>query len=234
MFFVFQIVSPFIAAWAAYQYATIPLLLVSALMFFLMKCVGQVITYHRVLGHKTHVMHPWVEFVCTALGFYGSLITPVAWCAMHINHHKYADTWKDPHPPTLLGWKAAFAVFWNDSGPNSGDLKTAARLQRNKICMFFEKYYWPLLVLPFALLAVSTTAFWFVYFIPLTLSFWSLHITVFGHDQTGPKYMGLLYGIVSMGEHHHKWHHDHPNDTTGEGWLDTIINLITIRPVKKS
>jgi len=174
-------------------------------------------------------MHPVVEAICTTLGFYGGLITPIGWCSMHINHHKFADTWKDPHPPTLLGWKALFSVFWNDSGPNSGDLKTIYRLSKNKICVFFEKYYWPLLFAPLLLFLISPQAFWFGFLIPSVLSTWSLHITVLGHDQTGPKYKGLLYGFISMGEHHHKWHHDHPNDTSGEGLINNIIKMIAVK-----
>lgn len=125
-----------------------------------------------------------------------------------------------------LGPKALFAIFWNDSGPNSGDLKTMVRLKKNFSASFFDKYYWPLLFVPLLLLLISPAAFWFVFFVPLTLSFWSLHMTVYGHDESGPKYKGLLYGFLSMGEHHHKWHHDHPADTTGEGWINSIILLI--------
>lgn len=232
IFAAFQIIGPFISIWALYQYATLPLVITALIMFFLFKCIGHVITYHRILCHSTHKMHPVVEFICTGLGFYGGLISPVGWCAMHVNHHKYADTWKDPHPPTLLGWKALFAIFWNDSGPTSGDKRTVLRLKRNPIANFYDVYYWPLLALPFTLLLISPQIFFFVFFIPMIMSLWSLHMTVYGHDESGPKYKGLIYGILSMGEHHHKWHHDHPNDTSGEGWLHNLIELIATRNKK--
>ena len=152
MFTAFQVVSPFIALWALITYGTFPLIALTLVVFFLMKCVGHVIFYHRIITHNTHVVHPIVRWIGTALGFYGSLITPISWAAMHINHHKYADTWKDPHPPTLLGWKAMFSIYWNDAGPNSGDLKTVVRLRKDKPSMFFEKYYWSALIIPSVLL----------------------------------------------------------------------------------
>lgn len=221
-----QLVGPVVLLWAVYYYSTISLLLLSLVMFFLFKCIGQVITYHRILCHKTHEMHPIIKFIGTGLGFYGSLVSPIGWSAMHINHHKFADTWKDPHPPTLLGWKTMFSIFWNDSGPTSGDLRTILRLKKDPIANFYDTYYWPLLFLPVLLLVISPQAFLFGFWIPMVMSVWSLYLTVYGHDKDGPKYMGILYGILSMGEHHHKWHHDHPADTRGEGWIHNILEVL--------
>ena len=228
-----QIIGPIVSVWALYYYATLPLLALSLVMLFLFKCIGQVVTYHRIICHKSHEMNPVVKFICTGLGFYGSLFSPIGWCAMHINHHKFADTWQDPHPPTLLGWKALFSVFWNNSGPTSGDLKTILRLKKDPICNFYDKYYWPILLAPLALFLISPEAFLFAFWIPMVLSVWSLYLTVYGHDEEGPKYKGLLYGILSMGEHHHKWHHDHPADTRGEGWLHNLIELLATNKRKR-
>lgn len=228
--FAFQVLGPFISAWALWQYTTLPLLLLTAVMFFLFRCVGAVITFHRILGHRTHKMHPWVEFVCTALGFYGSLSSPIEFCASHVHHHKYTDTWDDPHPYKLMGWKVMFPIFWNNSGPNGGDVRTVVRLLRNKNAKFFHTYYWYLLPLPLLLLFISPQIFFFGYFIPMTLTLWSLGLSTLNHDENGGKYMGILFGILTGGEHHHKWHHDNPGDTTGEGWLNNIIELIAYKP----
>lgn len=233
--FIAQITTPFIAAWAIIYYATIPLIVLSLIMWFLMRCIGSVITYHRIHGHNTHTMHPIVETICTALGFYGSLSSPMQFCSVHTLHHKYVDTEKDPHPYNLLGWKILFPIFWNNSGTQAGDLRTVARLRKNKIANFFHEYYWPLLLVPFLLTLISWQIFLFAYVVPLAMTLISLAISTLNHDKEGgPKYMGELFGILTLGEHHHKWHHDHPNDTTGEGWLNTVIELIAKkREIKK-
>lgn len=232
--FAVQVTAPFIALWMVWQYATWPLMILSLAVFFMMRCIGATIMYHRILSHNTHTMHPVVAFICTAFGFYGSLTAPVSFCAAHESHHKYSDTARDPHPPLLIGWRACFPLFWNGDKPTDGlDLRTIARLRRNKIANFFDKYYWYLIALPFLLLFVSPQAYMFGYFVPMAMAMAVIPLTTLNHDSNGPKNMGTLYGIITGGEHMHKWHHEHPYDTTGEGWLNTIICLIATKNTKR-
>jgi stearoyl-CoA desaturase (Delta-9 desaturase) len=224
-----QVITPFLLVWALIYYATIYWVLASFLVFSLLRGIGLTITYHRILTHNTHRMHPIVEFVGTSLGFYGSLSAPMAFCATHNTHHRYVDTEKDPHPNKIIGWKAIFPLFWNGDAPTYGyDLRTVARLKKNKNVMFFERYYWFLLPLPFLLLLISVEAFLFLYLVPLSLSLIGLAFSVFNHDENGPKTMNWLFGLITMGEHKHEWHHNNPGDTSGEGLLNTVVELITI------
>ena len=228
-----QLICPIIAAWAIYTYATLPWLIAAVAMFFLMRTVGGVITYHRIHSHRTHTMNPIMEFIGTALGFYGSFTSPVEFCATHNNHHKYVDSHKDPHPHTIIGWRTLFPLLWNESGIKDGDIRTVVRLRKNKITNLFYEHFWLMLTLPFLLLLVSVQAYFFLYFIPFTFSIWSAAFSTFNHDENGPKNMGFWYGIMSGGEHWHKWHHDHPYDTSGEGWLNTAADFIATKRVVK-
>lgn len=228
---VIQLTSPFIAIWALIYYATLPWILVSLAMFFLMRVVGGAITYHRIHNHRTHTMHPVMEFMCTAFGFYGSFVPPLQFCVSHDNHHKYHDTDKDPHPYSLNGWRILFPLLWNDNA-ESKNLRTVVRLTKNRITNFFYKNYWFLLSLPFLLLLISVPAYLFIYVVPFTLSIWSTAVSSLNHDINGPKNMGFWYGIISGGEHMHKHHHDQPYDTSKDGWINTIINLIATKRVK--
>lgn len=218
----FQLIGTPIAIWALITQSTPFLLAASLFMFFMYKCVGVVVTYHRILCHRVGKMNPILQFICTALGFYGSLLSPVTWAGVHINHHKYVDTEKDPHSPTHLGWKGWFSILWVDSV----DLKVMARLKRDPICVFFHKYYYALILVPLVLL-IWPSVFLFFWFIPANMSLWSQHLTVYNHDENGAMNRGKIYGFLSMGEHHHKWHHDHPNDTSGEGWIHNLTKLLT-------
>ncbi len=228
-----QLIAPLFVVWGLMLYGLSLWIIASLFMFFLMRTIGGVITYHRILGHRTHTMHPVVETICTSLGFYGSLASPIEFCASHTSHHKFVDTERDPHPVKYLGWKTMFPVFWNDSGPQGGDLRTVVRLRRNKIAYFFHRYYWYLVPTPLLLLLlIPAKIFLFVYLIPLTLTMWSTSLSTFNHDDNGPKDMNKLFGILTGGEHHHVWHHNNPYDTSGEGLLHNIANLIAKRNTK--
>jgi fatty-acid desaturase len=227
-----QLTIPFVAIWAIIYYATLPWILVSLMMFFFMRVIGGAITYHRIHNHRTHTMNPIMELVCTAFGFYGSLMSPLEFCVSHDNHHKYHDTDKDPHPCKLKGWKVIFPILWNDS-LSSENLRTLVRLKRNKIVNFFYEKYWFLLLLPFLLLLISLPAYLFIYIVPLALSLLSTSTASLNHDENGPKNMGFWYGILSGGEHMHKHHHDRPYDTSKDGWINTVTNIIATKRIEK-
>lgn len=229
--FVLQLVMPILAVWVVVANFSWPWVIASLVMFFLMRCVGAVITYHRILGHRTHTMHPIVEFICVGLGFYGSMSSPIEFCAAHTNHHKYMDTEKDPHSPKHIGWKAMFPLFWTDR--YNGDIRTAIRLSKNKAARFYHDNYWVLIFAPLLLLLVSVEAFLFLFVVPTGLSLATLTISTMNHDDNGPRDMGILYGILTGGEHHHTWHHSHATDTSGEGLIDTIANLIATKRLVK-
>lgn len=177
-------------------------------------------------------MHPVVEFLSTGLALYGSLTSPIEYCAVHTNHHKFTDTDKDPHPHHLIGWKTLFPQLWINSGPKDGDVRTVVRLRKNPISMFYYKYYWYVLSLPLLLLFVSPELFLFGFAIPATASVWSASYSTFNHNETGPVDRGFWFGILTGGEHKHVWHHNNPQSTEGEGWLNTIINLIATAQFK--
>lgn len=219
----FQILGTPVAVWGLIKYSTLPLLLLACIMFFLYKCIGVVVTYHRVLCHRVGKMNPFVQFICTALGFYGSYLSPITWSGVHINHHKYVDTENDPHSPIHIGWRGWFSILWKDSV----DLRVMARLKRDSISSFFHDNYFLLTLVPLLLLFFSTQAFLFVWLIPANMSLWSHHVSVYNHGPDGAKTMPWWFGLLTMGEHHHKWHHDHPNDTSGEGWIHHITRFLT-------
>jgi fatty-acid desaturase len=221
-----QVVGPLISLWAIFAYGSLVWVPVVLVMFFLMKCVGVTITYHRILSHSTHKMNPIVEAVCTFLGLHGTYSSPIDFAAGHTLHHKHADTPKDPHGPHHMGWKVVFPIFWDTGGPTGGDLRTVVRLMRNKITLFFHRNFWILLPIPYLLLLFSPQLFFFGYFVPATLSIWASAYAVFNHDEDGPVNKGFLYGVVTGGEHAHLWHHTNPGDTSGEGWLNTVATFI--------
>lgn len=222
-----QILTPVAIALGVYYFSW-GYLLLTGIMYFLMRTVGSVITYHRILGHRSHKLHPVVEWLCVSLGFYGSLASPIEFCASHTLHHKYTDKEGDPHPYSL-GWRKMFPLYWYNSGPYGGDIRTVVRLMRNKPAKFYHQYYWYLIFVPLVLLLISFKLFLFAFFLPMSLTQVSLALSTLNHTENGPRKMGVLFGILTGGEHHHEWHHKHPGDTSGEGAIHHIANFIALK-----
>jgi stearoyl-CoA desaturase (delta-9 desaturase) len=218
---IFQVIGIPVSLWAFAVMGSWWWFAASLLMFFLYKCLGVVITYHRILTHNVGRTSTFVRFILVSLGFYGSLCSPVAYAAVHMNHHKYVDTEKDPHSPLYLGWKGWFAGFWN----TGGDIVTLRRLKKDWVCNLYDKHYYKMMCVPFVLL-VYPPAFFFLWLFPFVLSVWSQHLSVYNHGSLGAEKKGWLFGLMTMGEHHHKWHHDHPNDTSGEGLIHYITKVL--------
>lgn len=227
-----QLFGPPIVLWAIYMYATLPWLALSLVMFLIIKTIGTTVTYHRIHGHNTHKMNPIVEYVCTFLGLHGTYSSPIDYCAAHALHHKYADTEKDPHSVKHMGWKVMFPIFWDTGGPTGGDLRTVVRLLRKDTTRFFHRHHFVLLALPYLLLFVSAELFFFAYFIPSVSSIWAGALGTLNHDEKGPYDRGLLYSLLTGGEHKHLWHHNNPGDTSGEGWLNVVANLVAEKRVR--
>lgn len=218
--FILQIALPILAL-ASLYFITLGWALVSILVFFLFRCVGYTATYHRVITHQTHKLPPAVEFICLALGFYGSMSTPLEAASIHINHHKYVDTNRDPHSPKYIGWRAAFPLFWVDK--DKGDYRTIARLSKNPRVMFFQRYYWILVCLPVLLLLISFKAFLFLWLVPAACALVTLSWSTFNHDDSGAINRGLVFGILTGGEHRHVSHHI---DSSNEGFISVILDML--------
>jgi fatty-acid desaturase len=221
-----QLLGPPIAVYAIYMYGSLPWLSVSFIIFMLMNVLGGTIAYHRIHCHSTHKMNPIVESICTFLGLHATYSSPIDYAAIHVAHHKYSDTEKDPHSFKHMGLKTFFPILWDTGGPTGGDLRTVVRLMRNKITLFFHRNYFFLIAAPYLLLFISAEVFFFIYFIPTVAATLSTAYSTFNHDKYGPYDRGLLYSLATGGEHKHVWHHNNPGDTSGEGWLDIVINMV--------
>ena len=127
LLFLFQIIAhlsiiPFIIYASWYHY------IIVFLVYFVIGCFGMTITYHRLLSHKSFNSPKWFEYFGTIAGFYGLVGSPIAWVAIHKEHHHYTDKEKDPHSPTHHGFaKVQWLSMFDKPNP-----KYSSHLLRNK------------------------------------------------------------------------------------------------------
>lgn len=60
--------------------------------------------YHRYFSHRTFQTSRGVQFVFALLGASCVQRGPLWWAAHHRNHHRHADTARDPHSPGVYGF----------------------------------------------------------------------------------------------------------------------------------
>ena len=182
--------------------------LISIFMYFLFGCIGMIMTYHRLLTHRSFKCPLWWEYLGTllaTLSFTGSAIT---WIAIHRMHHRYADTDKDPHSPDYLGWWRV--QFCTAFAPVEG--RYAADLMRNKFYLWQHKYYILIGIVFSAILFIfDPFAVVYIHLFPaaLTLFFGTLILST-SHYNFKPHNTFWL-ALITWGDAFHETHHTNAN-----------------------
>lgn len=192
--------------------------------------MGVTVGLHRLFCHNAFRTSTFWHVVLAYLGTLGLYGSSVQWCAMHVSHHKWSDTPKDPH---YTGWRY---LFWKKNNPTAFHRRTLVRLYRNPIHRFFFRYYALVVLGTVALLwLISPWALLFGYLIPLGwLHFVGSAHQVFAHDEAGPqdrKWMEAF--LFTGGEWLHGHHHKKASDPRFGPWDAgyRFIQLIAQKPV---
>jgi len=245
IFFVISLVSIFFAT-ILYGF-TIKELGLIILGYFLYGCLGVVITFHRYLTHNSFKTHSFIVKLFSILGCFSGTGSPLAWVAIHINHHLKSDKPDDPHSPYYRGFK----IFTLDYVDNVNiDTKWRMRsLVKDKFQQFLHRYYF-LINLIYSIVLFMLGGMYLVIFFhwaPAALTaIMSNVVNYFGHK---PNWLGSfrtynindqsvnswLWAIPSWGEAWHNNHHRFPKRSYfGEKWYQVdisgfLIKLISIK-----
>ena len=215
-------------------------LLLMLLGYFLYGCLGIVVTYHRQLTHRSYTTNPLLTKLFSILGCFGGTGSPLAWVAIHINHHLKSDKPDDPHSPLYKGVKI-FALDYVNEVDN--DTKWRMRgLVTDKFQQFLHRYYFAINI-AYSLILFVIGGFWLMIFLhwapALITGLMSNVVNYVGHK---PSWLGgyrsynlndqssnnWLWAIPSWGEAWHNNHHRFPKDYTfkKKGWEFDISGLI--------
>jgi stearoyl-CoA desaturase (delta-9 desaturase) len=81
-------------------------LLISLVSYFLFYVVGEGIFLHRYFSHGAFKCKDWVAKTGSVFAALGAFGTPISYRLMHVAHHSFSDTSKDPHSPSNGFWEA--------------------------------------------------------------------------------------------------------------------------------
>jgi stearoyl-CoA desaturase (delta-9 desaturase) len=235
-----------IVATALYGISTEAILFV-LLGYFLYGCLGIVVTYHRQLTHDSYKTNTLITNVFSVLGCFAGTGSPLAWIAIHINHHLKSDKPEDPHSPLYKGIKIFTLDYVNEV---DNDTKWRMRkLVTNKFQQFLHRYYFAIIAM-YSIVLFAIGGFWLMVFLhwtpALVTGLMSNVVNYVGHK---PNWLGgyrsynlndqstnnWLWSIPSWGEAWHNNHHRFPRDYTfTKQWWELDISGIIIRLIKKA
>jgi stearoyl-CoA desaturase (delta-9 desaturase) len=215
--------------------------------YFVYGCLGIVVTYHRRLTHNSYKTFPWLTKMLSVVGCLAGTGSPLAWVAIHINHHLKSDKLEDPHSPLHKGVKIFTLDYVNEV---SADTKWRMReLVTDKFQQFLHRYYFAILVAYSGTLFIIG-GFWlmiFAHWMPAVITgLMSNIINYVGHMPTwfgGYRTYNLtdqssnnwLWSIPSWGESWHNNHHRFPkNAYFGKKWWEVDISGLVIKIIKIS
>lgn len=224
---------------------TTNILLLVLLGYFLYGCLGIVVTYHRYLTHKSYVARPLLVKIFSILGCFAGTGSPLAWVAIHINHHLKSDKVDDPHSPLYKGIKIFTLDYVNEV---NSDTKWRMRsLVTDKFQQFLHRYYFAIIA-TYSLVLYLIGGFYLLVFLhlmpALVTGLMSNVVNYVGHK---PNWLGgyrsyslndqssnnWLWAIPSWGESWHNNHHRFPRDYTfRKQWWEFDISGLIIKLIK--
>jgi stearoyl-CoA desaturase (delta-9 desaturase) len=215
--------------------------------YFLYGCLGIVVTYHRNLTHNSYTTYPFIIKILSVLGCLAGTGSPLAWVAIHINHHLKSDKLDDPHSPLHKGLKIFTLDYVNEVNT---DTKWRMRsLVTDRFQQFLHRYYFAILAL-YSLVLFMIGGFWlmiFFHWAPALVTITMSNIVNYvGHK---PSWLGgyrnynlndqssnnWAWAIPSWGETWHNNHHRFPkNYTTQQKWWEIDMSGLIIKIIKTS
>lgn len=195
--------------------------------FFLLGCLGAVVTYHRLLSHRSWNSPRWFEILGTVLGNLCIIGSSISWVAVHRQHHRYSDREGDPHTPKESFLKAQWGGIFET--PN---LKYVPDLLRSPFHVFLHKYYFLIIAALIAVLAaINPMLCASLYLAPVALvytiggavnSFNHSDIIGYRNYETKDNSKNIwLLGYLMWGEGWHNNHHAQPmNPYTNHKWWE--------------
>lgn len=213
-------------------YATWWQWLLALLMYFLFNGIGMIMTYHRLLTHRSFKCPKWWEYLGTILATFSITGSAITWIAIHRKHHRYADTENDPHSPDHLGfWRVQFLTAF---APVEG--RYATDLMRINFYKWQHQHYVKVLFTTLiVLLLIDPMLAVYIFLFPafLTLLFGTLVLSWAHKDNKARSVYWLA--ILTFGDAFHDIHHEYPNNYRLHkfdfvGWL---IEKLFIRNIKE-
>lgn len=223
-----------------FQFGEWYLLLYSLLIYWIIGVIGINIYLHRFLSHKSFKTYPIIEKIFSIVSIITTVGSPMAWVAIHRQHHRSCEKTNDPHSPYNLGNFKAWFGFWNKV---LLDLKLIKDLRSDCYHKFLHRHYVTIIMIYLLLLLLINPLYIiFIYAIPACLCLHSTSTIIVIAHKHGYKTYDLKHdqsrnswiaNIITLGEGWHNNHHAKPYAWSNwERWWEWDFPALIIRVIR--
>ena len=212
---------------------------ISLLGFWFIGVLGVNIGLHRLLAHRSFQTYPWIEKTLSIISVLTTIGSPLAWVALHRQHHRAAEREGDPHSPYQLGWFKAWFGIWPKVKLSPRIVKD---LRKDKFQKFLHRNYLYIIITYVGLvMLIDPWLAIFAYAIPATLTLHSTSaIIVIAHahgyktyDVNDESRNSWIASLITLGEGWHNNHHANPRDWNNQHkWWELDLAAWIIRLIK--
>ena len=215
-------------------------LILSIVLYYVLGILGVNIGFHRLLSHRSFTTYKPVYYLLSILGTLTALGSPLAWVAVHRQHHRHSDSELDPHSPYRI---SVFKVWTGQWGNIKIDLRNCKDIRREQFHRFIHnRYIYIQLIYIVILMLIDPMLVIFAYAIPSVLVFHSagaLNVISHrhgyrNHNTKDHSTNSWIANIITMGEGWHNNHHARPGAWNNQDhWWEVDITGLIIRVIKK-
>lgn len=220
--------------------ATWPEVAICFFSFFVFVTIGSSIGFHRITAHNLKVSK-WFYYFATTISTLQGAGSILAYVSNHRQHHRYADTAKDPHSPHTQSLVKVILM----RGYQTLDVRAIIRLSRNlkstDWLAITYTYYWAI-VLAFStlLVLISPRLVMYGYIVPAVLSTFAISFFVDYLCHTRLGYVNFKVGDTSKniswlvwitgGESLHNTHHKYAGrKNLAVHWYEVDVGYIVLK-----
>lgn len=187
-------------------FGTVPAvyLLYSLLIYWFIGVFGINIGYHRLISHRSFNTSKWIEYTLALIGCITMIGSPLAWTALHRQHHGHAETELDPHSPYQLGWVKAWFGFWKIDNIHPKYIKD---IRKQIFYKYTHKFYFLINIVYIIILGLIDPV-WIIFG-------WAIP-TVFVLHSTS---------AIIVIAHIHGYRNHQVNDESRNSWIASLITL---------
>lgn len=197
--------------------------------------VGINMAYHHLVCHKSYTTNAVWKTILTYIGGIATQSSPNDWALVHLTHHRYTDTERDPHTPNLSHNKAmgvlraALPVFMTIRIDDMKVNLMAKKSFEDPIFRFFDYthmlWFHATWIGVYCLFGFDWLMIGFVF--PLALAhIGETVINCFHFNMDSVRKNAWFWNILIVGAGYHAKHHDTPRDYTTDWPVSRIIDII--------